>query len=109
MKLAPLVLMAIFWSASLAVAGNIYGSVTEGGKPVAQGTKLEVTCGANKYGAETDGNGAFKLFAKDTGKCMLKVSYQGQSPTFEINSYEGSVQYDLVLEKQGGQYILKRK
>jgi hypothetical protein len=40
---------------------------------------------------------------------MLKVSYQGQSPSFEVSSYEGSVQYDLILEKQGGQYILKRK
>ena len=40
---------------------------------------------------------------------MLKVTYQGQSPSFEINSFEGSVQYDLVLEKQGGQYVLKRK
>jgi hypothetical protein len=109
MRLLSLALILILGFASWAVAGNIYGSITEGGKPVAQGVKLEVMCGANKYGAETDANGAFKLFAKDQGKCMLKVAYQGQSPSFEISSYEGSVQYDLILEKQGGNYVLKRK
>ena len=94
---------------SAAVAGNVYGSITEGGKPVPQGVKIEVTCGANKYSAETDAAGSYKLFIKDQGKCALHVAYQGQTPSFEINSYEGSVQYDLVLEKQGAQYKLKRK
>jgi len=95
--------------AAPAFAGKIYGSILEGGKPVAQGVKLEVTCGANNYSAQTDTYGAFNLFAKESGKCLLKVSYQGQTPSLEINSYEGSVQYDLILEKQGAQYILKRK
>ena len=95
--------------AAPAFAGKIYGSITEGGKPVAAGIKLEVTCGANNYNAQTDGYGAFNLFAADKGKCLLKVSYQGQTPSLEINSYDGSVQYDLILEKQGAQYTLKRK
>jgi hypothetical protein len=94
---------------SAAVAGNVYGNISEAGKPVAQGVKIEVTCGANKYSAETDAGGAYKLFVKDQGKCALQVAYQGQTPSFEINSFEGSVQYDLVLEKQGTQYTLKRK
>lgn len=94
---------------SAAVAGNVYGSISEGGKPIAQGVKIEVTCGPNKYSVETDASGAYKLFVKDQGKCALQVAYQGQTPSFEINSFEGSVQYDLVLEKQGAQYTLKRK
>ena len=109
MRHVSLVLIVILVFATSAAAGNIYGSISEGGKPVVQGVKMEVTCGANKYGAETDANGAFKLFAKDQGKCALKVFYQGQSPSFDINSFEGSVQYDLILEKQGAQYVLKRK
>ena len=40
---------------------------------------------------------------------MLRVTYQGQTPEFEINSFDGSVQYELILEKQGNQYTLKRK
>ena len=99
----------IFAMTSAAVAGNVYGSISEGGKSVAQGVKIEVTCGANKYSAETDATGTYKVFVKDQGKCALHVAYQGQTPSFEILSFEGSVQYDLVLEKQGTQYTLKRK
>jgi len=95
--------------ASAVMAGNVYGSISEGGKPIAKGVKVEVTCGANKYSAETDAAGAYRVFVKDQGKCALQVAYQGQTPSFEINSFEGSVQYDLVLEKQGTQYTLKRK
>jgi len=95
--------------AAPAFAGKIYGSITDGGKPVGQGVKVEVMCGTNNYAAQTDAYGAFNVFATDKGKCVLKVSYQGQTPSIEINSYDGSVQYDLVLEKQGNQYTLKRK
>jgi hypothetical protein len=95
--------------AAQAFAGKIYGSITENGKLVAQGVKVEVSCGSNNYDAATDSYGAFNLFAMDKGKCMLKVFYQGQMPSIEINSFDGSVQYDLILEKQGNQYTLKRK
>ena len=109
MKIVLTSIVLILLAAAAALAGNVYGSVTENGKPVAQGVKLEVTCAGNKYNTETDANGAFKLFVKDQGKCSLAVAYQGQSPTMDINSFEGSVQYDLILEKQGAQYTLKRK
>ena len=109
MKHASMLLFVVLAFSSLAVAGKIYGSVTEGGKPIAQGVKVEVTCGANNYAAQTDAYGSFKLFVPDKGKCALKVYYQGQTPSFDVNSYEGSVQYDLILEKQGAQYSLRRK
>lgn len=106
----PLLLAAMLLGfAGAAQAGRINGSISEGGKPVAQGVKLEVACGVNNYAAQTDAYGAFKLFVPDKGKCTLKVNYQGQTPSFEINSYEGSVQYDLILEKSGAQYTLRRK
>jgi len=109
MKRAMSLVIVILGLAVAAHAGKIYGSVSEGGKPVAQGVKVEVTCGANNYAAQTDAYGAFKLFVPDKGKCTLKVNYQGQTPSFEINSYEGSVQFDLILEKQGAKYTLRRK
>ena len=109
MKHASMLLFVILIFSSFAVAGKIYGSVSEGGKPVAPGVKVEVTCGANNYAAQTDAYGSFKLFVPDKGKCSLKVNYHGQTPSFEINSYEGSVQYDLILEKSGAQYTLRRK
>ena len=45
----------------------------------------------------------------DKGKCSLKVHYQNQMPSLEVTSFESSVQYDLILEKQGTQYTLRRK
>src|SRR5690348_16382478 len=108
MKILIMVSSFILVFASLAVAGNVYGTISENGKAVGA-AKIEITCGADKYNAETDPNGGFKVFVKDQGKCDLKLAYQGQTPSFEINSFEGSVQYDLVLEKKGTQYTLKRK
>ena len=109
MRLACLLGVFILGLAGPAFAGKIYGSLAEGGKPVAQGVKVEVTCGSNSYSAQTDAYGSFRLFVSDKGKCTLKVYYQQQTPSTEINSYEGSVQYDLILEKKEGQYTLRRK
>ena len=39
----------------------------------------------------------------------ITTTYQGATPTFDISSYEGSVQYDLILEKKDGKYTLRRK
>ena len=75
------ILMIVLGLTAHAYAGKIYGSITEGGKPVAQGVKVEVTCGTNNYDAQTDAYGAFNLFAMDKGKCALKVFYQGQMPS----------------------------
>src|SRR5262245_44437135 len=109
MKIALTLVILMLAFTVLAIAGNVYGSITENGKPVPQGVKLEVMCGANKYNAETDANGSYKLFVKDQGKCKLTVAYQNQSASMDINSFEGAVQYDLILEKQGAAYTLKRK
>ena len=109
MKRQFVLLLLILGLSSQAFAGKIYGSITEGGKALAQGVKVQVACGTNNYEAATDAYGAFNLFATDKGKCMLKVLYQGQMPSIEINSYDGAVQFDLILEKQGAQYTLKRK
>jgi len=109
MKTAMMVFVLVFGFAAVTFAGNVYGTITENGKGIAQGSKLEITCGADKFNTETDANGRFKVFVKDQGKCELKLAYQGQSPAIEVNSFEGSVQYDLILEKKGTQYSLRRK
>jgi hypothetical protein len=109
MKRISLILLLILGLATWSFAGRIYGGITEGGKPVAK-AKVDVTCAGMTHSAETDANGAFSMMVSEQGKCTLKLTYQGQSPTFEVTSYEGSVQYDLILEKQAdGKYTLKRK
>jgi hypothetical protein len=110
MRRMSLILLLILGFATWSFAGKILGGITEGGKPIAKGVKVDVTCGTNMHSAETDANGAFTMMVPEMGKCSLKVTYQGQTPTLEITSYEGSVQYDLSLEKQAdGKYALKRK
>src|SRR5262245_17830816 len=99
MKRISLILILIVGFATWSFAGRIYGGITEAGKPVAKGVKVDITCAGKTYSAETDANGAFSLMVPEQGKCALKLTYQGQTPTFEVTSYEGSVQYDLVLEK----------
>jgi hypothetical protein len=109
MKRSSLLLLLILSFATWSFAGKISGGITEGGKPIAKGVKVDVTCGDTVKSAETDEHGSYSLVAPE-GKCTLKVNYQGQSPSFEVTSYEGTVQYDLILEKAGdGKYTLKRK
>ena len=109
MERVSMLVLVILSFTPLALGGKIYGSVAEGGKPVGQGVEVEITCGTNAYTSQTDAYGSFRLYVKDRGKCTLKVRYQKQSPSFEINSYDGSVQYDLILEKKDSQYTLRRR
>lgn len=110
MKRIGLVLLMILGLATWSFAGKISGSISEGGKPLAKGIKVDVSCPATTRAAETDAYGAFSVVIPEEGKCTLKVNYQGQAPTFEVTSYEGTVQFDLIMEKQAdGKYTLKRK
>jgi len=108
MKRTSMILLLILGFAAWSFAGKITGGITEAGKPIAK-VKVDLTCGSTERSAETDAYGAFSVVAPE-GKCTLKVNYQGQTPSYEVTSYEGTVQYDLILEKQAdGKYTLKRK
>jgi hypothetical protein len=109
MKRMCLILLVVCGFALPGFAGKIHGSISEAGKAVPKDVKVEVTCGANNVTATTDAAGNYSIFVADKGKCSLKVHYQNQMPSLEITSFETSVQYDLTLEKQGTQYVLRRK
>ena len=82
MKRISLILLFILGFAAWSFAGKIYGGITEGGKPVTKGVKVDVTCGAMTHSAETDANGAFSLMVPEQGKCTMKVTYQGHELDF---------------------------
>jgi hypothetical protein len=90
-------------------AGELRGTVTEGGKSVGQGVSVEVRCGDKTYQATTDKYGSYRLFVPEKGKCTLTVDFQGQHPSREVISFNESTRYDFVLEKDGGGYALRRK
>ena len=109
MKVIPgLVFLILLLPASVA-AGEIYGSIKGGGKSIGQGVKVEIGYGPNVYSTETDRYGSYRLYVPEKGKCLLTVRYQQPFPSIEIYSYEGSVRYNLVLEKQDGKYSLRRE
>ena len=75
MKRTSLVLLLILGFATWSFAGKISGGITEGGKPIAKGVKVDLTCGTVMRSAETDAYGAFSVVAPE-GKCTIKVNYQ---------------------------------
>ena len=105
-----LVYLAIsFLLTSVALAGEIYGTIEDSGKPVSAGVKVEVAAAGNTYTGETDKFGAYHVFTKDKGKCTLTVHYKDQKPAAAIFSYEKATRYDWALETEDGKLVLKRK
>src|SRR5512132_1823339 len=78
-----------------ALAGEMYGTITEAGKPLGEGVMVEARCGQNAYPAvKTDKSGTFHLVVQEKGKCTLTVKHKNQAPTIEVASYEEGVQID---------------
>jgi hypothetical protein len=90
-------------------AAQVYGSLKEDGRAVPEKTRIEVICNGKTYPGATDSSGAYSVFASEKGKCVFKVYYKGQSPTFDLYSYDNPVRYDFDLVLQNGQYQLRRK
>lgn len=90
-----------------ALAGEIYGTIKESGKPIKAGTKVEVKCAKGSFSAETDKLGSYRLFVPEQGKCTLSVMSGDIAPQMTINSFEDSVRYNLVLDKKDGKPALR--
>ena len=107
MKALTLSAILLVAAPALVGAGEIYGSIKEGGKPVKEGVKVEVACAGKTVAGETDKNGAYRVFAQDEGKCTLTVRIEGEAPSIAVDSFEDSARYNLVLEKKDGKYVLR--
>ena len=107
MRKVCLAVLCIAISCTTALAGEIYGTVKEGGKPVQAGTKVEVKCAKGSYSAETDKLGSYRLFVPEQGKCTLSVKSGDGSPQMAVHSFEDSARYNLVLEKKDGKSSLR--
>ena len=90
-------------------AGELYGTITDGGKPIASGVKLEIAASGNAYSAETDKFGSYRVFVKEKGKCTLTLHVRDQSPTVGLVSYDNSTRYDWILETKDGKLSLRRR
>lgn len=90
-----------------ALAGEIYGTIKEGGKPVKTGTKVEVKCAKASYSTETDKLGSYRVFVPEQGKCTLSVKSGGVAPQMTVHSFEDSTRYNLFIDKKDGKPALR--
>ena len=107
MRKVFLAMLCLAISYTTALAGEIYGTVKEGGKPIKAGTKVEVKCAKGSYSAETDKLGSYRLFVQEQGKCTLSIKSGDGSPQMTVNSFEDSARYNLVVEKKDGKSSLR--
>jgi hypothetical protein len=108
MKLLKCLIFLIFTS-SAALAGEIFGTIVDAGKPVAAGVKVEVSVAGKSVTGETDQSGTYHVFIAEKGKGTLTVQYKDQKPADSIFSFDKAARYDYIIETDGGKMILKRK
>jgi hypothetical protein len=109
MKAATFVLTLLCLFPHPSLAGQVSGTLRESGKPVPANIKVEAMCGGSTYSAVTDNYGSYKLFAKETGKCRIRVYYQNQTPEADFDSYPNPARNDFNLIRQpDGRYELRR-
>ncbi len=102
-------LVMIFFVTSVALAGEIYGTIVDSGKPVQAGVKVEVTVAGKSFTGETDKLGTYHVFVAEKGKGTLTAFYKDQKPSADIFSYEKATRYDWTVETADGKLTLKRK
>lgn len=92
-----------------ASAAEIFGTVSENGKPVAQGVALKLDCGSASATGATDQFGSYTLKTAGSGDCRITVTYKSASPSLKVALYEKPSRYDLVVKDEAGKISLARK
>lgn len=107
MKKALKIIMLTLVLTSAVSAGQIYGSLKEDGRPVANAT-FEVFCPQGSFRGVTDGYGAYSVNV-GRGKCTFRLHYRNQQPSFELYSYDSPLRYDFDVVIANGALTLVRR
>jgi len=93
------------------MAGEIYGTIEDAGKPVPADVEVKVTIGgAENLTVKTDKFGAYRVVASGKGKGTLSVVYKNSSSEpAEIISFDKATRYDWTIGTVDGKITLKRK
>ena len=75
-----LIFFALTVCAASSFGGEIYGTIKEGGKPVAKGLQVTIELGEKSYAKPTDEYGGYRIVVTETGKCTAKIDLQGANP-----------------------------
>ena len=95
MKWIVMALALLSWSAG-AWAGEIYGVLTEAGRPVAN-AEVEVQLQGQSFSTRTDARGSYRVVVPKSGKAKLTVKAAAGAPSIEVFSSDRSLRYDLML------------
>lgn len=92
-----------------AAAAEVFGTISENGKPLPAGVVVKLDCGAASVSGKTDQFGSYTLRSGAAGDCKLTVAYKSSSPSLTVTLYEKPNRYDLVVKEEGGKVTLARK
>jgi hypothetical protein len=103
-----LCLVAALFPAALA-AGQVYGTVTAGGKPVNR-VSVTIRCGGAVTSGTTVDDGSYRINVPQQGRCTLELTgFQG-GPSAEVFSYANPARYDFdLVHLPDGRYQLRRR
>ena len=93
--------------AAPAAAAEIHGTVSEGGKPLAQGVALKLDCGGTTASASTDQFGGYSLKIAASGQCKVSIDYKGGSASLPVAVFEKPSRYDLEVKQEAGKLSLR--
>jgi hypothetical protein len=102
MNTLPLTCFALALLAASSFAGEIYGTITQNGKPVGKDVAVTILIGGQSYSKPTDEFGSYRIFATESGKGTVKIAFTGQTISGDIESYSTPVRFDLAIENRGG-------
>lgn len=109
MRKALLTAIFLLAAARNARAGEVFGTVSDNGKPPAAGTALKLDCGGVSAAGTTDQFGSYRIKTAATGDCTLTLTYKGSSPSLKVTLFDKPTRYDLVVKEGAGKLTLSRK
>ena len=105
---ARLSFVALIFCAASSFGGEIYGTIKENGKPIAKDVEVTIALNGNSTG-KTDEFGSFRIFVSGTGPCSIAIKLRDTPISGQIQSYSKPTRFDMVVEKNNGQYSLQRQ
>jgi len=109
MRLPLVVGIILVICTSYAVAGEVYGTITEQNKAVPTGTKVEVSVSGKVYDGTTDKFGSYRIVVNEKGKGTVTVHLNQQAASATVFSYEKATRYDWIVESANGKLSIRRK
>ena len=90
-------------------AGQIYGSLTAGGRAIPR-AGITINCGGAVTAGATADDGSYRMNVPQQGRCTFELpGYQGR-PSAGVFSYPNPAQYDFdLVRRPDGNYELRRR